>query len=72
MSHREGDVVGTHEIVFADEQERIVIRHEALDRSIFAVGALRAARWLAAGRRAGRYAIADTLEGSDPSSTVSD
>ena len=72
VSHREGEVVGTHEIVFADEQERIVIRHEALDRSIFAMGALRAARWLAAGRRAGRYAIADTLEGSDPSSTVSD
>lgn len=72
VSHREGDVVGTHEIVFASAEERIVLRHEAMDRSVFAIGALRAAKWLAVGRAAGRYAIADTLDRADPSSGVTD
>lgn len=65
VSRREGDVVGTHEIVFANAEERIVLRHEAMDRAIFAIGAIRAAKWLAAGRPAGRYAIADTLDRSE-------
>lgn len=71
ISHREGDVIGTHEIVFANDRERIVLRHEALDRSVFAIGAIRAAKWLASGRAAGRYAIEDTLDRSEPSSGVS-
>ena len=72
VSHREGDAVGTHEIVFANDDERVVVRHEALNRSVFAIGALRAAKWLAAGRAAGRYVIADTLDRSDPPAGVSD
>ena len=72
VSHREGDVIGTHEIVFTNAEERIVLRHEAMDRSVFAIGAIRAAKWLAAGRAAGRYAIADTLDRSDPPSAISD
>lgn len=72
VSHREGDVIGTHEIVFSNAEERIVLRHEAMDRSVFAIGAIRAAKWLAAGRAAGRYAIADTLDRPDPPSAISD
>ncbi|MBM4343087.1 MAG: 4-hydroxy-tetrahydrodipicolinate reductase [Deltaproteobacteria bacterium] len=45
---RLGDVVGEHEVQFAWPAERIALRHEARDRKVFALGALRAARWLVA------------------------
>jgi 4-hydroxy-tetrahydrodipicolinate reductase len=51
---RGGGVVGEHRVLFIGERERIELRHEALDRALFAEGALRAARWLA-GRAPGRY-----------------
>ena len=40
--------------------ERVELAHEALDRALFADGALRAARWLA-GRAPGRYTMRDVL-----------
>lgn len=43
---RAGGVVGEHEASFTSEREQLVIGHRALDRSIFADGALRAARWV--------------------------
>ena len=42
---RGGDVVGEHDVIFAAEGERVVLRHLATDRAIFARGALRAALW---------------------------
>ncbi|MFV0293471.1 MAG: 4-hydroxy-tetrahydrodipicolinate reductase [Paracoccus sp. (in: a-proteobacteria)] len=42
---RGGDVVGEHDVIFATEGERIVLRHLATDRAIFARGALTAAIW---------------------------
>ena len=42
---RGGDIVGEHDVIFAGPGERIVIRHVATDRAIFARGALRAALW---------------------------
>ena len=42
---RGGDIVGEHDVIFAGEGERIVLRHVATDRAIFARGALRAALW---------------------------
>jgi 4-hydroxy-tetrahydrodipicolinate reductase len=39
---RIGDVVGDHTITLQTSNERITLRHEALDRSIFASGALKA------------------------------
>ena len=42
---RGGDIVGEHDVLFAGEGERIVLRHIATDRKIFARGALRAALW---------------------------
>ncbi|MBT9247258.1 4-hydroxy-tetrahydrodipicolinate reductase [Gemmobacter fulvus] len=42
---RGGDIVGEHDVLFAGEGERIILRHVATDRSIFARGALRAALW---------------------------
>ncbi|MBX3506384.1 MAG: 4-hydroxy-tetrahydrodipicolinate reductase [Parvibaculum sp.] len=44
-SLRGGSVVGEHDVIFAAENERIVLRHIAEDRGIFARGALKAAQW---------------------------
>lgn len=44
-SLRAGDVVGEHDVTFAASGERIVLRHIATDRAIFARGALYAALW---------------------------
>jgi 4-hydroxy-tetrahydrodipicolinate reductase len=59
-SIRAGDVVGTHTVWFAGAGERLMVTHEATDRSIFARGAIRAAAWLAA-QKAGRYSMAHVL-----------
>lgn len=42
-SIREGDVTGIHELILITPNEKITLRHEALDRRIFAEGALFAA-----------------------------
>jgi 4-hydroxy-tetrahydrodipicolinate reductase len=57
---RGGDIVGEHDVVFAADGERIVLRHIATDRSIFARGALRAALW-GQDRPPGEYSMADVL-----------
>lgn len=57
---RGGDIVGEHDVVFAADGERIVLRHVASDRSVFARGALRAARW-AQGKAPGAYDMLDVL-----------
>ncbi len=44
-SVRGGDIVGEHDVIFAGSGERIVLRHIATDRAIFARGAIRAALW---------------------------
>lgn len=45
-SERKGDVTGIHELVLTSQSEQITIRHEALHRSVFASGAIRAAELL--------------------------
>jgi 4-hydroxy-tetrahydrodipicolinate reductase len=59
-SLRGGTVIGEHDVVLAGEQERIILRHVAEDRSIFANGALAAAKW-GQGKKPGLYAMADVL-----------
>lgn len=44
---RGGDIVGEHIVVFAGEGEHLELRHSAHSRLTFAMGALRAARFLA-------------------------
>ena len=51
---RGGEVVGEHTVYFFGPGERLELTHRATDRTVFAHGALRAARWLA-GRAPGRY-----------------
>lgn len=60
MAIRGGDVVGEHTVFFLGWGERVEITHRAGDRSIFARGALRAARWVQ-GRAAGCYDMRDVL-----------
>jgi 4-hydroxy-tetrahydrodipicolinate reductase len=59
-SLRAGDIVGTHTVWFAGSGERLMVTHEATDRSIFARGAIRAAAWLAT-QKPGRYSMANVL-----------
>lgn len=59
---RGGSVVGEHTVSFFGEGEVVTLEHRALDRDIFARGALRSAAWLVAADRApGRYGLADVL-----------
>ena len=57
---RTGGVVGDHAVSFTSELESLEISHRALDRSVFAHGAVAAARWLA-GQPPGRYGMRDVL-----------
>ncbi|MFV0410135.1 MAG: 4-hydroxy-tetrahydrodipicolinate reductase [Paracoccus sp. (in: a-proteobacteria)] len=57
---RGGDVVGEHDVIFAAQGERIVLRHLATDRAIFARGALRAAIW-GQDKGPGEYDMMDVL-----------
>lgn len=59
-SLRMGDEIGRHTVYFAAAGERLELTHVATNRDTFAHGALRAAKWLA-GRKPGRYTIADVL-----------
>jgi 4-hydroxy-tetrahydrodipicolinate reductase len=59
-SLRGGDVTGEHDVVFAAAGERVVLRHVATDRMVFARGAVRAALW-GQGRAPGEYGMADVL-----------
>jgi len=57
---RGGGIAGDHSVLFAAEEEVLELRHRALDRAVFARGALRAAAWVA-GRAPGYYTMRDVL-----------
>ncbi|MBQ8322763.1 MAG: 4-hydroxy-tetrahydrodipicolinate reductase [Clostridia bacterium] len=57
---RGGTIVGEHEVMFAGEDEIITISHSARSKRAFAVGAIRAAKFLK-GKAAGRYEMKDLL-----------
>ena len=57
---RAGDIVGEHQVMFADLGERVEIVHKASSRMTFAKGALRAAKWLM-DCEAGLYDMQDVL-----------
>jgi 4-hydroxy-tetrahydrodipicolinate reductase len=58
---RLGDIVGDHTIIFCGNSERIEIKHLAHSRDLFAVGALKAAKWVF-GKPAGLYSMHDVLK----------
>ena len=57
---RAGDVVGDHTVIFASSGERLELTHKASSRETFAVGALRAARWIV-GKPARHYSMEEVL-----------
>ena len=57
---RGGDIVGDHTVMFAGIGERIEITHKASSRATFALGALRAARFLKS-NQPGLYDMQDVL-----------
>jgi 4-hydroxy-tetrahydrodipicolinate reductase len=57
---RGGDVVGEHTVMFAGIGERIELTHRATDRTIFATGALKAAKWVVS-QQPGLYSMQDVL-----------
>ena len=59
-SLRGGTVAGDHSVIFAGENERLMLTHTAENRAIFARGAVKAAEWLSE-RGAGRYKMPDVL-----------
>jgi 4-hydroxy-tetrahydrodipicolinate reductase len=59
-SIRGGDVVGDHTVTFAGAGERLELSHKAASRETFALGALRAARWVV-GKSPALYSMEDVL-----------
>jgi len=57
---RTGDIIGEHEVTFGSDLETITLSHTALDRSVFAHGAIKAAEW-AATQKPGLYSMSDVL-----------
>lgn len=57
---RGGTIVGDHDVIFAGTDEVITFSHRAYSRSVFAKGALQAAKFLA-GKPAGLYTMSDVV-----------
>jgi len=60
-SLRAGDIVGEHLVQFTGLGERVELAHRAMNRDVFARGALHVARHLQ-GRAPGQYRIQDVLQ----------
>lgn len=59
-SVRGGTIVGEHEILFAGRDEVIELKHTAMSKEVFAIGALRAGAFLV-GKEPGMYTMADMI-----------
>ena len=57
---RGGNIVGEHDVIYAGENETITLSHHASDRSVFANGAIAAAKFLAS-KNTGLYDMNDLL-----------
>ena len=60
---RGGNIVGEHEVIFAGLDEVIEFKHTAYSKSVFAKGAVQAAKFMA-GKPAGFYDMSDVIGGS--------
>ncbi len=60
MAVRGGTIVGEHEVIFAGVDEVIEFKHTAYSKSVFAKGAVEAAKFLK-GKAAGMYDMADVI-----------
>lgn len=55
VSVRGGEVAGVHKVIVRSKEEVLTIEHKALNRTVFARGAITAACWLFDKKRAGLY-----------------
>ena len=62
---RGGTIVGEHEVIFAGLDEVIELKHTAASREVFAVGAIRAARFISKVNKPGLYNMGDVLNSSN-------
>ena len=58
---RGGTIVGEHDVIFAGNDEIIEISHKAMSKEIFAVGAIKAATFVA-GKKNGMYSMKNVME----------
>jgi 4-hydroxy-tetrahydrodipicolinate reductase len=61
-SHRVGDAKGEHLVTAKSDVDILEIRHDAFSRRGFALGAVRAAEWLAAQRETGAWDFRDIFD----------
>lgn len=61
IGHRLGGVFGIHTITAASQSEMIKLEHNALNRTVFAEGALKAAKWIVK-QSAGLYSMDDLMK----------
>ena len=61
LAIRGGGIYGIHKVHAMTDEEHIIVEHSALNRSVFARGAVRAAAWLA-DKSPGQYELADLLK----------
>jgi 4-hydroxy-tetrahydrodipicolinate reductase len=60
---RGGSIVGEHEVIFAGQGETIEIKHSAISRDVFAIGALKACEFMSL-KAPGLYSMDNMLEDS--------
>lgn len=58
---RMANIVGEHEVYITTDSQQLVLRHNAYDRSLFADGAIKAARFLC-GKEKGLYTMQDMFK----------
>lgn len=58
---RGGTIVGDHSVIFAGKDEVIEFNHSAYSKEVFAVGAVKAAKFIA-GKPAGKYDMQDIMK----------
>ena len=59
---RGGTIVGCHEVIFAGADEVIQLSHSAASRDVFAVGAIKAAKFIAKNKQPAMYSMSDMLK----------
>lgn len=57
---RGGNIVGEHDVIFAGNFETITLSHQATDRSVFAEGAIKAAKYIV-NKKVGLYNMSDVI-----------
>ena len=58
---RSGDIIGEHNLIFANDYERITLSHSISNRSVFAKGAVQCAMWLY-DKEPGLYSMHDVID----------